>query len=61
MGCACNLVLPENWHEQAVAELSNMKTQSEHGEADSLLCLVLIKLGYKDIVAAYDKIPKWYE
>jgi len=31
-----------------------------HIKADGLLCEMLIELGYKDIVDAYNGINKWY-
>lgn len=31
-----------------------------HGEADGLLCNVLVQLGYADLVKAYHQVPKWY-
>lgn len=33
---------------------------SPHLAADSLLCDVLEKLGYGELVAAYYQVPKWY-
>lgn len=35
-------------------------TEVAHGDADDLLCDLLIKLGYKAVVEEYEKIPKWY-
>lgn len=34
--------------------------EGAHGEADSILCELLELLGYKDVVAAYNKVEKWY-
>lgn len=31
-----------------------------HIIGDNILCEILIKLGYADIVDAWDKIKKWY-
>ena len=31
-----------------------------HGIADDLLCDILSKLGYDEIVAAYARVEKWY-
>ena len=31
-----------------------------HSEADDLLCKLLVKLGYHDIIVEYEKIQKWY-
>lgn len=38
----------------------NYDTEGNHIDADSILCDILLLLGYDDIVSAYDKIPKWY-
>lgn len=35
-------------------------TESGHIEADEVLCLLLNKLGFEDVVEAYNLIPKWY-
>jgi predicted GNAT family N-acyltransferase len=34
--------------------------ESAHIEADYHLCQLLVKLGYEDVVKAYEKITKWY-
>jgi len=34
--------------------------ETDHYEADIILCDVLNKLGYEDIVKEYEKIGKWY-
>ena len=31
-----------------------------HAEADKVLCELLEKLGYGEVVEAWKKIPKWY-
>lgn len=31
-----------------------------HVEADTLLCKILISLGFGDVVDVYNAIPKWY-
>lgn len=31
-----------------------------HSIADDILCAVLIDLGYGDVVAEYNNVPKWY-
>lgn len=38
----------------------NDDTEAAHIYADKLLCEVLITLGYKDIVEAWDDVSKWY-
>lgn len=35
-------------------------TESAHGNADDILCELLEKLGYKDVVETYNKVSKWY-
>ena len=32
----------------------------DHPEADAILCNILKDLGFKEIVEAYEKVPKWY-
>lgn len=34
--------------------------ESAHFRADDLLCMLLINLGYDDVVAEYVAIEKWY-
>jgi len=47
-----------------IAELkviqSNGDTEVVHDEADSVLCNLLIDLGYQDVVDEWEKIDKWY-
>lgn len=35
-------------------------TESAHARADDLLCMLLIQLGYGDVVTEYVDIEKWY-
>ena len=35
-------------------------TEIAHGAADTIICELLITLGYSDVVKLYDKVPKWY-
>lgn len=37
-----------------------LKDESDHDEADMLLCNLLEELGYTEIVDVYRKLPKWY-
>ncbi len=37
-----------------------MDTESGHVEADDILCELLKKLGYSDVVEEFEKIHKWY-
>jgi hypothetical protein len=34
--------------------------ETDHGNADAILCEFLTHLGYSDIVDAFDEIRKWY-
>lgn len=34
--------------------------ETNHIMADSVLCELLVKLGYKDVVKEFDNIRKWY-
>lgn len=38
----------------------NNDTEIAHIAADNILCEILEKLGYTDIVKEYSKIDKWY-
>ena len=31
-----------------------------HGEADDVLCALLVSLGYNEVVTIYKLVPKWY-
>ncbi len=42
------------------AEVDNDDTECAHVEADNILCELLEKLGYKDVVEKYNKVSKWY-
>ena len=54
--------------EESTAQMKRIAHQGEqlgdyercHGEADGLLCTVLVQLGYADLVKAYHQVPKWY-
>lgn len=50
--------------EEALAELAEIRkdtdTEVAHFNADSVLCQLLISLGYEDVVTAYHDIGKWY-
>jgi hypothetical protein len=35
-------------------------TERNHVEEDELLCDLLIKLGYEELIVLYNKINKWY-
>lgn len=31
-----------------------------HGDADQIICALLYRLGYKDVVDVYNEVEKWY-
>lgn len=41
-------------------EVNNDDTECAHRNADYILCELLEKLGYKDVVEKYNKVSKWY-
>lgn len=41
-------------------EVDNDDTECAHGNADDILCELLEKLGYKDVVEKYNEVSKWY-
>lgn len=43
-----------------LAQMKNCKDESDHEDADYILCELLEELGYKELVAAYREVPKWY-
>lgn len=46
---------------QALARCAvNDDTEEAHSDADSILCKLLVTLGYRDVVDAYAKVSKWY-
>lgn len=50
--------------ETAIARLREMRnlgdTEAAHSDADDILCVLLESLGYSDVVAAWQEVPKWY-
>jgi len=50
--------------EEAIAKLRSLHTsydpESDHAEADKVLCELLISLGYEDVVIEFDNVDKWY-
>lgn len=45
---------------QKIAATAEDDIESAHSKADDVLCNLLVSLGYTDIVAEYDSIPKWF-
>jgi phosphomannomutase len=52
--------LSDNTVKELRAQVSNDDTECAHGNADSILCDLLEKLGYTEVVAEYNKVDKWY-
>ena len=40
--------------------IDDTDTESAHQKTDALLCALLHKLGYKELVREYRKMYKWY-
>ena len=52
-----------NKEEDYIKRLSALKTcdtEVSHRDADLILCEILAKLGYEEVVAAWDELDKWY-
>lgn len=47
-------------NEKYLAQIKTCKDESDHEDADYILCGLLEELGYKELVAAYREVPKWY-
>lgn len=50
--------------EEAIKKLLEIQKSVDieiaHGDADDVLCDLLISLGYEDVVIEYNAIEKWY-
>lgn len=50
--------------EEAITQLKTEQasdvTELAHTNADDIICALLTQLGYKDVVAEYHKVHKWY-
>jgi len=42
------------------AEVGNDDTEQAHVNADKILCELLEKLGYKEVVDKYNEVSGWY-
>ena len=49
-----------NLIDELKALAKNGDPEAAHGDADKILCELLIMLGYKEVIDAYSKIEKWY-
>lgn len=47
-------------NEKYLSQMKSCKSEADHEDADYILCELLEKLGYKELVDAYRDIPKWY-
>ena len=49
---------------EIIEALETLKNEGDieigHCDADKILCDLLTRLGYADVVEAYKQIPKWY-
>ena len=41
-------------------ECTNYEPEYGHGVADEILCELLIKYGYTELVEKFNKLEKWY-
>lgn len=50
--------------EEAIERLKSWQGPTDieiaHGEADDVLCELLVSLGYQDVVDEWEKVDKWY-
>ena len=52
--------------EEAIAELERIikeddgDPESQHGNADYVLVELLRSLGYEDVTAVWEEVPRWY-
>lgn len=55
---------PEDLVVTSIADLIDLSrsddVESAHYRADEILCDLLTALGYDEVVAAYNKVDKWY-
>ena len=52
--------LQEEYLEKMKLCVDDMDTELAHGNADDILCEVLLKLGYADLIEKYKEVHKWY-
>lgn len=46
--------------EKLKVEQANGDLEMAHGNADDVLCALLVALGYGDVVEEWEKVDKWY-
>ena len=47
-------------NEKYLSQMKTCKNEVDHEDADYILCELLEKLGYKELVDVYRDVPKWY-
>lgn len=47
-------------NQKYLLQMETCKNEFDHENADYILCGLLEELGYKELVAAYREVPKWY-
>ena len=45
---------------KAANDIAEDDTEAAHVMSDDAICRLLIKLGYRDVIEEYRKVPKWY-
>lgn len=45
---------------EAIVQLGDGDPESAHQQADGILFGLLRDLGYLDLLALYERVPKWY-
>ena len=50
----------DNFKKELSNQINNRDIESAHADADTILCNILIELGYKELVDLYNKVDKWY-
>lgn len=47
-------------NEKYLEQMKTCESEFDHEDADYILCELLEELGYKELIATYREIPKWY-
>lgn len=55
-----NNMIDEFRYKQYLNEMSNCKHEWNHEDADIILARFVEELGYTELVALYEKCPKWF-
>ena len=54
----------KEWVEEAIRKLKQCQgsgdTEMQHSDADDILCELLSRLGYQEVVAEWQAVNKWY-